>query len=118
MLWDQPFGEPVYQIPQSVTVGVILTDCGPLLPTVKAIQFASGLGLHLSLFLGKQPLTLPSLCSSGMALSAWTHCSLICRGPVESTGHLQQGPVMWVPGAVYEALALLWGFSGPDTVNS
>lgn len=118
LLWDQPFGEPVYQIPQSVTVSVILTDCGPLLPTVKVIQFASGLELHLSLFLGRQPLTLPSLCSSGMALSVWTHCSLTCKGLVESAGHLQQGPVMWVLGAVYEALALLWGSPGPGTVNS
>lgn len=56
LLWDQPFGEPVYQIPQSVAAGVILTDCGPLL---------QAWALNLSLLLCKQPLTLPYLYSPG-----------------------------------------------------
>ena len=43
LLWDQPFGEPVYQIPQSVAARVILTDCGPLLP-IQVKPFAAGLG--------------------------------------------------------------------------
>lgn len=43
LLWDQPLGEPVYQIPQSVAASVILTDCSPLLP-VQVKPFAAGLG--------------------------------------------------------------------------
>lgn len=118
MLWDQPFGTPVYQIPQSVAASVTLTDSGRLLLTVKAILVCCRLGTSSVLAFRQAALTLPTLCSSGVALSVWTHCSLICRGPVESTGHLQKGPVTWVPGAVYEALALLWGSPGPGTVSS